>query len=253
MKQACKLLGLLLLLFGLTAPAIAEETSAGDAEAMAVLKQMSDFLTAQESFTAHAEITRDELLATGQLVQFASGVDLAVKRPAGFRAEVTGDKRNLSFIYDGKKVTLLHTDKGFFAHINAPDTLEEALQYSLVTFNLEAPLAFVVYKNPIDYLTLDSNEASYLGIHRVLGIACHHLSLRGPDTDLQIWVEAGDKPLLRKMIITEKRVAAAPQFTALLTNWNLAPEFGEGLFTFNKPEGAHEIEFLPAQRHGIFK
>lgn len=253
MRQAYQFLVLFLLVCGLSTPAVAEEASALDPEATAVIKQMSDFLTAQENFTVHAENTKDELLVSGQLIQFANGVDLAIKRSGGLRAESTGDNRNLTFLYDGKQVTLVHTDKNYYAHIDAPTTLDAALHFALDSFNLEAPLAFLIYRNPGDYLTRELTEATYLGIHRVLGIACHHLALRGPERDVQLWVEAGDKPLLRKFVVTERRIARAPQFTSLITNWNLAPEFGDELFTFAKPEGAHQIEFLPAKRLGIFK
>ena len=66
--------------------------------------------------------------------------------------------------------------------------------------------------------------------------------------DLQIWVENGEKPLPRKLIITEKWVTGAPQFTALLSDWDLSPQFKEDLFTFVAPDQAEKLEFYPVKR-----
>ena len=35
-----------------------------------------------------------------------------------------------------------------------------------------------------------------------------------------------------------------PQFWADLSNWNLAPEISDDLFTFTPPDGAKRIQFL---------
>ena len=43
-----------------------------------------------------------------------------------------------------------------------------------------------------------------------------------------------------------KRVAGAPQFTALLSDWVARGKFKDSKFKFVAPKGAHKIEFLPA-------
>ena len=48
------------------------------------------------------------------------------------------------------------------------------------------------------------------------GVVCDHLAFRNLDTDWQIWVESGERPLPRKYVITSKTVAAAPQYTLRL-------------------------------------
>jgi hypothetical protein len=45
-------------------------------------------------------------------------------------------------------------------------------------------------------------------------------------------------------VITYKDETGQPQFGADLSNWNLAPEVSDALFTFTPPDGADRIQFL---------
>jgi hypothetical protein len=207
---------------------------------------MSDFLSAQEKFAFHTENSRDDLQLSGQMLQYSHGVDVAVNRPGHMAAEVDGDLRNLKFYFNVDKVVLHDIGNNFYAELTVPPQLEQALPFAAKNFNLKAPLVQFVYSDPYDYLTRDVIEGRYLGIHRVLGVPCHHLSFRTGDADWQVWIDAGEQPLPRKFVLTEKRVTGAPQFTALLTHWNLDPALEDKIFQFEKPEGAVKIKFLPA-------
>jgi hypothetical protein len=62
--------------------------------------------------------------------------------------------------------------------------------------------------------------------------------------DWQIWIEDGDKPLPRKLILTSKQVKGEPQFTVVIRNWDLTPKLTDQEFSFTPPKGAKKIEFL---------
>ena len=68
-----------------------------------------------------------------------------------------------------------------------------------------------------------------------------------------ILIEDGARPLLRKMIITQKHVTGAPQFTVVLSDWNVAAKLSDGLFIFTVPKNAKKIEFLPMESTRYFK
>jgi hypothetical protein len=42
----------------------------------------------------------------------------------------------------------------------------------------------------------------------VIGVECDHLAFRNADTDWQIWIESGAKPIPRKYVITSKGIAS---------------------------------------------
>jgi hypothetical protein len=236
----------IVLMLTIIAPAMSQELPGIEPQADRILQQMSDFLSSQEQFTFHSESSIDELQVSGQMIQYARGADVTVKRPGSMVAEVSGDRRSLKFFYHDGKAVLHDVGLKFFAELAVPPTLEKAMPFTFENFNLEAPFAQFIYPKAYDYLTKDVIDGRYLGIHRVLGTPCHHLAFRTGEVDWQVWVDTGEQPLPRKFVRTEKRVAGAPQLTALLTHWDLNPSLNDKTFLFETPEDAVQIHFLPA-------
>jgi hypothetical protein len=99
-----------------------------------------------------------------------------------------------------------------------------------------------------DHINNGLTNSLYVGESRVRGVLCHHLALDKKNVHYQLWIEAGDKPLLRKMVITHKSLPYAPQWTAFISDWNFAPQLADNLFTFAQPDGAKKIKFSPVKR-----
>jgi hypothetical protein len=232
-------------------PALSAEAAdlpAIDAKADQILRQMTDYLKSLEQFSFRAENTIEEVLSTGQKLQFADTIDVYVSRPNRLCATGSGDRFNQRFHYDGKAVTLFDKDNNVYATIKAPGTIEEALDYALEAFNLSAPLSEIIYRNAYDILTEEVESALYVGLSTIRGAKCHHLAFRQKDIDWQIWVEDSKTPLPRKFIITEKWVTGAPQFSSQIDDWNTSAHLEDTLFEFVVPEDAERIAFLPAEK-----
>jgi hypothetical protein len=215
-----------------------------------VLEKMCAYIGSAKNFTFHAEITEDTVLSSGQKLQFARAADVSVRRPNRFQASVNGDEIGQALYYDGKSITLFEKDKNFYGTIDAPPNIDAALDHAIESFSLTAPLSDLLYTNACEIFTENVISGSYVGLHNVHGVKCHHLAFTQDDIDWQVWIEEGKTPFPRKVIITEKRVAGAPQFTALLSKWNVNPELPDSLFIFEVPEGAEKIEFLPTGKIG---
>jgi hypothetical protein len=236
------------MLFSLTALGRAqEESTAIDPQADKILRQMGAYLDTLEAFTLHTENSLDTVLDSSQMLQLGRAVDVFVRRPDRLRANIMGDVFDQELYYDGKSITLFGKKVGLYATMEAPSNIEEAMDHAIESFGLVAPLAELIYRNAYDVLTEDVKSGFYAGASTVLGVECHHLAFRGGETDWQIWIENSDKPLPRKFVITSKWVAGAPQFTALLTQWDVSVQLEDDLFTFVPPEGTHKIEFLPVE------
>jgi hypothetical protein len=216
-----------------------------EAKADAILRQMSEYLNSLEQFTFHTENSVDTLLSSGQKVQLGRAVDVFVRRPDRFRANVEGDIFDQELYYDGKSITLFGKKVNYYATMEAPPKIEAAMDHAMDSFGLVAPLADLMYRNCYDILAEDIRSGFYVGLSSVLGVECHHLAFRGDETDWQIWIENSNRPLPKKFVVTTKWVAGAPQFTALLTNWDVSPQLKDSLFTFVAPGNAQKIEFLP--------
>jgi hypothetical protein len=218
-------------------------------QAVTLLQSATDFLAARQSFSVDTRSTLEAVLTTGQKLEFDFAVTLSVVRPNRLRADRAGDLVNQVFSYDGKTLTLFNPDDGYYATAAAPPTIEGMLDFAREKLDIVAPAGDLVSEDAFSILMEDVTTAFVVGKAVVDGVVCNHLAFRNPDTDFQIWIEDGGQPLIHKMVITSADVAGEPDFSVLLTSWNLEPEFGEGFFTFVPPAEAMKIDFLPKTDH----
>jgi hypothetical protein len=96
--------------------------------------------------------------------------------------------------------------------------------------------------NELDNLVV---SADYVETTTITDVPCDHLAVRtARGVDFQVWVAQGSEPLPKRIVITYKDETGQPQFWADLSNWNLAPQVSDALFTFTPPDGANRIQFL---------
>jgi hypothetical protein len=209
---------------------------------------MSEYLGTLQQFRFHVENSLDTLLPDHQKVQLSRAVDVFVKRPDRFRADIESDLVHQEFYYDGRSITLFGKKVNFYATLEAPGTFEEAMDYAIEAYGLFAPMHELLYKKCHEILTQDVTSGVYMGLSKIFDIECHHLAFRGTDVDWQIWIENSPTPVPRKMVITSKWLAGAPQFTAFVSDWKTTVQLPDSMFSFSAPKNAEMIEFIPAER-----
>jgi hypothetical protein len=224
----------------------AEDGKSIDPKAEKVLRQMGDFLSSLNQFTFHSENSVEVVLDTGLKIELGRSVDVFVRRPDRLRADVDGDDSDQQLFYDGKLITLHQREPhNFYATIDAPPTIEEALNHAIKRFNLVAPLADIVYRDLYNIAIEGVTAGYYIGDSKINGIACHHLAFREQNIDWQVWVEKADRPFPRKLVITDNLHKRSPQFTAVITKWQTNVSLPDDYFVFVSPKDARKIEFLP--------
>jgi len=212
-----------------------------------VLEKMCDFLKSQPQFTFKAEVTDDQVYYGGKKLQY--GLDLAffVRRPDQIRVNAEGDLVNKQLYFDGKNLTLYDRNHNVYGVMAAPGDIEGALEKANKEFGLRVALTDLASPRLCDLVNSRVKHALYVGLHKVRGVPCHHLSFDSGAAQLQVWVEEGPQPLLKKIVLTHKEQAGSPQWTAYLSDWNFAPQLADDLFVFSPPQGAEKIKFLPVK------
>ena len=213
-------------------------------QAAQVLKHMTEYLKGLQQFSVQAEIAEDVLLDSGLKIQDGRSVTASVRRPNRLRVDSLGDQGDRQLFYDGKTMTLMDLSKNVYSTIDVPPEIDAALNHTIKTYNLRAPLADLIYANAYDYLMEGTRAGFYLGLSKVQGHLCHHLAFRQKAIDWQIWIEDSPTPLPRKFLITDKK-AQGLQVTALLSQWNTSPQLEDSLFTFVVPEKAEKVNLRP--------
>lgn len=242
-KIGASLLSTFLLI--LAAPAAAEEAAAlpevVSPEAQAVVDGMTTYLRTLKTFSIDSQSTRDEVVARGYKVQHNEHAVLTVQLPNKLRAEVSGDLRDRTFVYDGAKIVLYSPDDGVYARTAAPDAISKLID-NLLDAGVDMPLVDVLYQAGQGTLTEQVRGGVLVGDSDIDGVECNHLAFRQATIDWQLWVEKGAKPVPRKIVITTRYVVGDPQFQAVM-RWNLQPKIDKSTFVFTPPKDANEIPF----------
>ena len=236
----------LVLCVAASAPSALAQPAGIDPQATKLLRAATDFVAAQKRFTVDTRSSIEVVLTSGQKLQFDNTVTMAAQRPDRLWAARTGDLVDQVFYFDGKTLTLHNPSEKYFATAAAPGTIEEMLDFARTKLDIIAPAGDLVYRNAYDILMEGVTSGFVVGKGVVDGVRCDHLAFRAPHVDWQIWVQEGKQPLPRKLVITTRDVVNAPQFTVVMTKWNLAPTFADGKFRFVAPAGARKVEFVPA-------
>lgn len=211
------------------------------AEAQAVLDRMTTHLQGLTSYSIETESSRDEVVAYGYKLQNNERSVITVQRPDKLRAEVSGDVRARTFIYDGATFTMYSPDDAVFVRLQAPDTVGGMIS-NLLDADIEMPLVDVLYQASHGTLTEAVRSGILVGTSTIDGVRCDQLAFRQADIDWQLWVEQGQHALPRKIVITTRYEVGDPQYQAVL-RWNLKPRIDRSAFVFTPPKGVSEVPF----------
>lgn len=214
---------------------------AQDGDAAKILKTMSDYVAGQKSISAVFDTDIEVITPELQKIQFASSSRLLLTRPDKLRVSRTGGYADVDLVFDGKFMTLLGKHLNVFAQLDVPGSTDQLIEMLRSEFSIEAPGADLLLTRVYDELMADVRDAKYIGHGVVAGVECEHLAFRNHDTDWQIWIERGPKPIPRKYVITSKAVTGAPQYTLLIRDWQTDAPVPSDAFVFKPPEGARKI------------
>jgi hypothetical protein len=211
-----------------------------DPNVVKALDQMGAYLRTLTAFDVEATTSTDEVLDTGQKVQFDGTVHLQVRRPDKLHAEIKTDRKHREFFYDGKTFTVFGPQVDYYATVPAPPTLRELVTVLAERFGIEIPLADLFFWGSEDDRAANLRSAIDLGPATVAGTECEQYALRQEGVDWQVWIQKGDSPLPRKLVITTTSDPAQPQYVSVL-KWNLNPKLSDATFSFSPPQGAMRI------------
>jgi hypothetical protein len=233
----------LFLLLAAAAPAAAQQAKeARDPKALAALDAMGAFLRNQKNLHVTGEMTTDDVIGQNQKVQYSGTVELMVRRPDGMRANINSDRKTEQVFYDGKKFTVFQPKLGYYASFDAPPTLAGLVDVAEKRYGLDLPLVDLFAWGTERSRPQDIISATKVGTSVIEGTPTDHYAFHQADIDWQVWIQQGDQPLPRKLVITTTTEKSQPQYSVVY-KWDLAPKIQAQSFTFVAPPDAHRIEF----------
>lgn len=240
-------IALLALATGLSAPLPAQQPSPQksdliDPAAMDALNNMGTYLRSLKDFHVQADITSEDVLTDGEKLQFAHTTNVLAVMPNKLRVTIEGEQKSRVYLYDGATFTFFARRAGYYATAPAPPSIGELIEVAYDKYGVEIPLVDLFLWGGPRATTNEITEATDFGPGDIGGVTCEHYAFRQPGLDWQVWIQLGDHPLPRKLVLTTTTDEARPQHTSVLT-WNLAPSYNDAAFVFDPPADTHKIVF----------
>ena len=205
----------LLSLMLLSSPGSSQETKAPAPQAAQpaanpppekIFQQACDLLKSAKQFSFKAEVTDDRVYTGGKKLQYAFDLEAYVQRPDKLRINAAGDLENKEFFLNGKTITLYDKPHNVYATMEVPDSIDAAMEKAVKEYGLRVALADLTSENAYALATKGTKHALYVGQGLVRGVKCHHLAFDRDKIQWQIWIDAGEKPLIRKLLINQKKL-----------------------------------------------
>jgi hypothetical protein len=215
---------------------------AGDGDAMAILKAMSDYVGTQQTieltFDSDIEVITPEL----EKIQFTNSGKALLKRPDKLHAHRVGGYADVEMVYDGKRLGIDGKSINGYAQLDAEGTIDDLIEMLRMGHGVALPGADLLLANSYEKLAAGVQEAKHIGRGVIGWRECEHLAFRNFDTDWQLWVETGDTPAPCKMVVTSKTINNAPQYSVTITGWKTGIDIPDDAFTFTPPAGAEKLD-----------
>jgi len=206
------------------------------------LKSMSAYLMTARTLGVTSRGSIDVVTADGQRIELDGTTEYKIRRP-GFVIDYESDAKSRRFIYDGKNFTVYSPKLGFYSTVAAPPTNREALDTIYKNFGIALPLEDLFrWGDGASADRLQAMKSAYsLGTATIDGVATNHYAFREAQVDWEVWIQQGNHPLPRKLVIVDRTDASHPTFIARL-DWQVNPTFTDSDFAFVPDGDAKRIE-----------
>ena len=236
--------GAICCLLGLMASAsMAGKAVAGEAEAMALLKGMTSYVSAQKALSFRYDSDLEVVTADKQRLTLASSGSVSLARPGKIRSSRSNGFVEIESVFDGTTFTLLGKGKNVYMQVPISGSIETLVDELKDKYRRPLPAADLLLPTAYEKLTEGVVDVKDLGSGVIGGVECDHLAFRKQDVDYQIWIAQGDQPYPCRYVITAKQVVGSPQYSVQVSDWQTGAAATGQDFTFVPPTGARKISF----------
>lgn len=218
-------------------------------DAVDALKAMSTYLMSLQTVEIRSKGSLDVVTGENQRIQMDGVTNYKVRRP-GFVIDYVSDIKTRRFIYDGKNFTVYSPKLGFYATVPAPATNRAVLNTLYDKFGIALPLEDLFrWADPDGVRQQALKSAYFVGTATLDGFATDHYAFREDDVDWEVWIQQGEQPLPRKLVIVDRTDASHPTYISHLS-WKVNPVFADSDFAFVPDKDAKRIQLATYKGSG---
>jgi thiol-disulfide isomerase/thioredoxin len=234
-----------------------------DPKAQKVLDAFDKYYTGLGGFqvTVNVALTIEQ---SGQKENHEFTQKLAVQRPNKLAFHLEPSKMTQgggTIVSDGSELSAYFKAFDKYGVEKAPDTLAGLLknplvQVALSNSNATAATLALLDDHPAKKLLEKTQSLQYAGLVKLDGVPCHLLKATGDELDWLLWIDAGDKPVVRQYVpdlakafenMAKAKKTSSPFANVKITNivafadWKANPKFAADTFVFDVPKGIAKV------------
>jgi len=214
----------------------------------AIVMNAYRYLGGLKHFSVDAVTTNDDYFQGKIIATFTHKIHIDLQRPDRLHIDVDGDLKHRSFYLNGGDFTMHEKDLDYYGKVKVPKKIDEALDTLFETYKIKTTLANILYSN-LDKRLSPKEKGYYFGISQVGGVPCHHIGFSNEVQSLQLWIEKGIRPLIRKFIVIDKTEKYLPRSGTRL-HWDLHPKLDPSLFQCKLSDNSAEIVVESFEKEG---
>ncbi|MFL5279836.1 MAG: DUF2092 domain-containing protein [Rhodopila sp.] len=242
-KQGIERRGLVAMLAG-TLVVAAQSSQADDAidpEAKDAVSRMGKTLSTA-AFSFHSATIRQYEKNNLPLHIFHSA-QVLVRRPDRLMVEINGDDGQAQIGYDGKMLTVYSATANKYGQMPVSGSIETMLRAASERMGFDFPLADLLADQPGQAFLNGVVTGKKVDEVNVDGQTCNHFFfLQPPGIELELWAEADERALPRRIVITYRSIPGEPQFLSQMSDWKLGINPPDNAFIVKIPAGATKAE-----------
>ena len=224
--------------------------------ALEVLRKAATFIEAQKAFKLDVRV-EIRLEIQGQKQEATTNYAIAVARPDRLRVQDGSGKSGISLLVNDKQFVASIAALKQYAVSEPPAALSDVFESRAANYLGFGPgtqlFQSLLSEHAFNAFTGDVTDSSDLGVEKIEGHACRHLHFDQEAFVWDAWVDAGDQPLIRKILLELKKLPAGSggrlegaklSIAYGLNDWDLKPKFADDAFAFVPAEGWEKADDL---------
>jgi len=166
-----------------------------------------------------------------------------VRRPDRLMIDIKGDDGQAQIGYDGKTLTVYSVTANKYGQMPISGSIETMLRAASERMGVDFPLADLLADKPGQAFLSGVVTGKKVGEATIDGQKCNHFFfLQPPGIELELWAEADQQALPRRIAVTYRSVPGEPQFLSQMSDWKLGINPPDDAFVVKIPAGATKAE-----------
>ena len=212
-----------------------------------LLRKAADYLYSAKNLNIEAQVEYDNFLTPSLLVQYGGKLHIQMSRPDRLFVDFQDKLASRKIWIDGKNVTYLDVATKHYSQEPSKKTVGMTLAYLNQKYGLTLPLTNLFLTYAFAEISGRTHAIDYLGKTSLDGATVHHVVAHGAVADIQVWIDAGNAAIIRKILIINHGRPFAPRYSARFTKIEKPKKFSKKTFTPVLPEKSQKTKMISIQ------